>query len=172
LVDAQGNIVARIQDKVTYLHSKVLLWSSYIRDLPMMFVLQVWWLSLHESDTVMTRCSYSANGYINLVSSLVIIFGSIDCLIFCRSTVDGKYWVDQQFLMSFVAWRTVLGCHSGRRLSKFSLLPICLRNSLTTQWSWRRFLRWIIPFSMEHNPCQRYVCEKSLHCWSDGWSWI
>jgi hypothetical protein len=133
----------------------------------------------------------SVNRYIYLVSSLVIIFGavmrgSINCLIFCRSTVDGKFWVvdgkfwvvdgkfwvDLQFLMSFVAWRTVSGCHSGRRLSKFSLLPICLRNSLTTQWSWRRFLCEIILFSMEHNPCQRYVCKKSLHCWSDGWSWI
>jgi hypothetical protein len=146
-------------------------------DLPMMFILQVWWLSLHESDPVMTRCSCSANGYIYLISSLVIIFGavmrgSIDCLVFCRSTTNGKYWVDLQFLMSFVAWRTISGCHSGRRLSKFSLLPICLRNSLTTQWSWRRFMRGIILFSMEHNPCQRYVCKKNLHCWSDGCSWI
>jgi len=45
----------------------------------------------------MTRCSSSANGYIYLVSSLVIIFGavmrgSIDCLIFYKSTADGKYW--------------------------------------------------------------------------------
>jgi len=122
------------------LYSKVLLWSSYIRDLPMMFILQVWWLSLHESDPVMTRCSCSANGYIYLVSSLVIIFGavmcgSIDCLIFCRSTADGKYWVDLHILMSFVVWRSVGGCYIGRWLSKFSLLPTCLRNSLTTQWN-------------------------------------
>jgi hypothetical protein len=143
----------------------------------MMFVFQVWWLSLHESDPVMTRCSCSANGYIYLVSSLAIIFGavmrgSIDCLIFCRSTVDGKYWVDLQILMSFVAWRCVGCCYIGRRLSRFSLLPICLSNSLTTQCSWRRFLHGITPFSMEHNPCQRYVSKKSFHCWADGWSWI
>jgi hypothetical protein len=120
----------------------------------------------------MIRCSWSVTGY--FVSFLVesdiwSCHAWIDC--FGRGE-DGKYWVDLQTLMSFVARRSVGGCYIGGRLSKFSLLPTCLRNSLTTWWSWGRFVRRIVSFSMEHNPCQRYVCEKSLDCWSDGWSWI
>ncbi len=135
------------------------------------FILQVWWSSLHESDPVMTRCSWSVNGYsvsFLVESDIWNCHAWIDC--FGRGA-DGKYWVDLQILMSFVAWSSVWGCYMGRRPSKFSLLPTCLRNSLTTWWR-GRFVRRIVSFSMEHNPCQRYVCEKSLDCWSDGWSWI